>query len=838
MLLISIFMGVDKVYAQELVDEQENENVNVSTIATVNLYEAEIVSSEKNKFDIAFDIHNKDGYQSNIKYAVEIYKVINDVQELMDRKVYQEVITLGQDELIKKEIEYVAPSYLVGKFQVWVVARNSAGLPLAHIYAGDMELDNDKEENKIDASCLAVIDGKSGALGGGIMLEKNEKASIDCELTSKSADKIEARAKLIIGKGDGFLGEASEFENFRDVSFLEYEKKSISLEFPENREPGSYSGVIIIEKNGEILTTPLYFSYFVGGETASIANLKLDKIYYQKGETINASVFWMGTGGSIDEEKTSFKGDVNIEIVGENGDICAKKISDNLEAGVGEILLVSEIECKNPAVNVSVTKDGRELTKSSFSFKNNSSDVAVGENKEDGQIVKDKMISDKIKMLFLFGIIPFVALMVFLFKRKRSYKIFNFLLILMPIIFGMIGINSAKADTYFFNPIGGMAKGIITVNINKMTYLPGENVFMTASAYNSDTFSGGFNVEGGLSSTFLKVTFFDSFSPLVAPKTSSPIVSRFLSASFSPGNYSAFFGSRDYTCAWSSYCVGYKAIAFSVANPAVNGTCGSANRTFTATENTWGPYSFCSQGTASPASPVFPAAGSSVSWSCNGSGGGANAFCSASKASPVINGICGSANRTFATTENTWGAYSFCSQGTASPANPTFPVAGSSVSWSCNGSGGGLSSLCSASKTIPTISGSCGSSNGGTFSTSPTTNLCLSGAASAVAGSGPWSWTCNGSGGGTTASCSANKTCIPAYSVYTCSKSSSIDCGAVSNCGQSGTESASCSAIDSCTGATVSRPLSECGASCSTSSYQCPACIPGFGSGSWREVAP
>ena len=54
------------------------------------------------------------------------------------------------------------------------------------------------------------------------------------------------------------------------------------------------------------------------------------------------------------------------------------------------------------------------------------------------------------------------------------------------------------------------------------------------------------------------------------------------------------------------------------------------------------------------------------------------------------------------------------------------------------------------------INGNCGSANGGTFTTVPTANLCSAGTASAVSGSGPWTWSCTGSSGGTTANCSAN----------------------------------------------------------------------------------
>ena len=47
----------------------------------------------------------------------------------------------------------------------------------------------------------------------------------------------------------------------------------------------------------------------------------------------------------------------------------------------------------------------------------------------------------------------------------------------------------------------------------------------------------------------------------------------------------------------------------------------------------------------------------------------------------------------------------------------------------------------------------CGISNGAIFTVVPTTNLCTIGTASAVAGTGPWTWTCSA---GITANCSAN----------------------------------------------------------------------------------
>jgi hypothetical protein len=118
-------------------------------------------------------------------------------------------------------------------------------------------------------------------------------------------------------------------------------------------------------------------------------------------------------------------------------------------------------------------------------------------------------------------------------------------------------------------------------------------------------------------------------------------------------------------------------------------------------------------------------------------------------ASPV-NGVCGSSNgQTFTTAPTT----NLCSAGTATTVSGSGPW-----TWSCTGSNGGTTANCSANKSGGSpVNGVCGSANGQTFSTAPTTNLCSSGTATTVSGSGPWTWSCTGSNGGTTASCSANK---------------------------------------------------------------------------------
>jgi|GEM_PF-1711213 len=119
------------------------------------------------------------------------------------------------------------------------------------------------------------------------------------------------------------------------------------------------------------------------------------------------------------------------------------------------------------------------------------------------------------------------------------------------------------------------------------------------------------------------------------------------------------------------------------------------------------------------------------------------------------NGQCGSANGTTATSVP--GSSSLCSNGAVQNQN----TAGSNYTWNCQGQNGGTNASCSLTLNIVTpVNGQCGTSNGGTYQSAPSTNLCNAGGASSVSGSGPWNWTCNGTGGGTNSSCSASKVIV------------------------------------------------------------------------------
>lgn len=72
---------------------------------------------------------------------------------------------------------------------------------------------------------------------------------------------------------------------------------------------------------------------------------------------------------------------------------------------------------------------------------------------------------------------------------------------------------------------------------------------------------------------------------------------------------------------------------------------------------------------------------------------------------------------------------------------------------------GALISNCAVSFSFASLTtvvdGSCGTANGVAVVTAPSVNLCSAGTASAVNGSGPWAWNCDGQNGGEISQCSA-----------------------------------------------------------------------------------
>jgi hypothetical protein len=143
---------------------------------------------------------------------------------------------------------------------------------------------------------------------------------------------------------------------------------------------------------------------------------------------------------------------------------------------------------------------------------------------------------------------------------------------------------------------------------------------------------------------------------------------------------------------------------------AVAGGCGPAAKVYSSNNSAF-QGALCATGSASPATPVFPAAGSSTTWSCAGANGGASASCTASREAAAVDGVCGEAARLYLATEIAFDG-ALCLNGSIDPVSPVFPLEGTISSWTCVGEHGGLDAGCSARKELRRVAAGGGAASG------------------------------------------------------------------------------------------------------------------------------
>ncbi|MBX9809796.1 prepilin-type N-terminal cleavage/methylation domain-containing protein [Candidatus Gracilibacteria bacterium] len=161
----------------------------------------------------------------------------------------------------------------------------------------------------------------------------------------------------------------------------------------------------------------------------------------------------------------------------------------------------------------------------------------------------------------------------------------------------------------------------------------------------------------------------------------------------------------------------------------------------------------CARGVPSSMSGNYtgPTCGGNSTWTCRGEFGGTDDIsCSKSNPNCPINGVCGGSNNT-------------CSTG--SPSGFSAGTCDGSSSWTCSGIDGGVNVSCGISNPN-CINGSCNTPFNAATTPAPT---CATGIPTTVNGSGPWTWGCNSTNGGTNTTpnaCSAIITRNCSYNTY------------------------------------------------------------------------
>jgi hypothetical protein len=446
-------------------------------LAEVNIQDIKIISQDNNNLKISFNLSNGKGVQSGVKYGIKLLKQTSNNQFVVDEKVYDESLTLAENSIISREINYTAPNNLSGEYNVLIVSRNETGFPFGIASAGKIKLTSTfKGISIMPETCyLTVVDEKGSPkynLLQGVDISQKESLKLNCSVTNSDIKTIEVTPifETHYRTAYGQVVPQTEVEN-KPITFTKGEKKNISLLLPKATEPQAYD-VVTTLKSGENVSNSITAHYVLQGASATIQNLSLDKDYYKKGETATLSFSWTPSADSFPGSrigKASAISDITLSgtITSGKGHECSSPIDQPITKDQSiktEIPISIVSRCLDPQISLALKdKDGKILDQKDFSVKTTT---------------KEKPISTILIVVIVLAIIILIIAIRKLKKNPPANPTKNipvgilFLFLSVITVGSLIPMNKVRADTAYQ---GGATTTVY--NISKTTNVsPGESI--------------------------------------------------------------------------------------------------------------------------------------------------------------------------------------------------------------------------------------------------------------------------------------------------------------------------------------------------------------------------
>ncbi len=490
-IFLAVFFCISAAAAQEAEQPQS-----VVVLATVNAYDPKIISQSGSNFKLSLDIHNRTQAQPDIKYSVQLVTADND-PFIISEKVYPEVLSLNEGQMLKKEIDYAAPDYLKGDFLLRIVAKSGNGLMFFISDFGKVALGGSGEYVSInEKSCYLTVSGAGSTRYNpvqGVDISADEVLIAVCEAINKFSRKItavpdfETRWRTTFGKTV-----EDEGPNQSAVTFDPGEKKTVSVILPKAKAPQAYDAILSFKENGKAVSNEAVFHYVLRGPSATIQNFIFNKDYYLKGEKAGFMLAWTASAdnfpGSRAGEKTE-TGRMSVEVFVRDGSgkACAQtssvlpnEISANLESLV-------ERDCYNPGARVTLkSQDEKILDSRDFNLISSVEAPAIQTPKETGsENVRPSRFGPKFFLIAVVLALFAISLILIVKKRKNNAAVGLWLALFL---FGgmFFSDTGARAETVSLNYNGVSLQYVLS--LDRLAYAPNQAIQVSRSGSDRGSF--------------------------------------------------------------------------------------------------------------------------------------------------------------------------------------------------------------------------------------------------------------------------------------------------------------------------------------------------------------
>ncbi|MBU1177435.1 PKD domain-containing protein [Patescibacteria group bacterium] len=470
--VLFLFLAINVSNAQEIEDAIE--------IASIELYDAKVISQEGNKINLSFDLFNGGKIQQGIKYGIQlidyvdieesdnssaVIDIFNQTQEasemqvILNEKIYEETITIRNNETINKEIEYVAPSYLNGEFEVWIIVKNDNGMLLAMGNLGKIVLEGNNQFIKIiPESCYLIIKGESNeekySISQGVDISLDENLQAVCELINNYDKEINFTPYFNTYNRSTFGELIKENESIQNNFIIEAnEIKIFTFNIPKIDISQAYDAELTLKEDNNNISNSVVFHYVIQGESATIQNLSLDKDYYLAGDIAEVSVYVTPSADIFYDSRANIESinefNLKLAIYNSDGNLCT---DDNTKYEKSINKQTEELQ----TFSININKDCYD-PKIIAIAENSSGDIlAQKEYQILTESVKEELIEEQSNkyIKYIAGLVLFIFLFVIFFLIRKKGKsanlsIFIFLFFICTgLVFNFFICEEANAGTF------------------------------------------------------------------------------------------------------------------------------------------------------------------------------------------------------------------------------------------------------------------------------------------------------------------------------------------------------------------------------------------------------
>lgn len=584
-----------------------------------------------------------DTTQADVRYAVQLVAGEGEAQSTATQQVYPEVLTLGAGQKIPKTISYTIPGYVNGEVQVWVIARNSEGLPLSSAKAGAIAHTAMSGYAMLSACYLTLSRDTSNThytLRQGVDIAATESLTAYCQAKNLGDTPLNLSVAFDTHRRNifGEVVQAEEVTN-NPVVLEPSQAKEISFTLPHPKEPQAYDTVVTLEANGTPVSNSVAMHYVIQGASATIQNISIDRNAYNQGDTAQVTAFWTPSADSFPGSRaggTNAQAKSMVATLMNQGEMCGEATQDVTSNVSPQVTLSVPLQqdCSNPSVTVKILDaNGKVLAEKTVNLTPTKGEM----DKSQPVSLLDRILNNPLIIAVLIALLPLIGFGIYWWRNRQQSpwppappstggSSSTFSVFLLFFAFGvafLLGTPTAQADTFTV----GAYTFTATLEDEDYVFAPGETMVTTGQGAefwfcaNGVAHSNALTAENlptGEQENYFSATGQPVTAEFTAPYTAGTYILRFTAHTDGGGS-----GTYDFTYTVSSSASGPPTATLSANPTSINSgetstltyTC--ANATSGSIDNGVGALTPVVNGTKY----VFPTATTTYTLTCTGPGG-------------------------------------------------------------------------------------------------------------------------------------------------------------------------------------------------------------------------